>query len=374
MAKPVIKLLVDRSDKNMDLFYATHFYANDPFIYLELDNEKIMIINEMEYGRALRSATVDRVISSGPFLAKVKPSARCYAADLIELVLKEYGQKQLTVSEHTAILVADCLRAKGFELDVIYGPFFPEREFKTKQEIEWLTATQQANDEVMNSVFKFLEQCDIHDDLVVNNGEPVTAEMLRRFVAVKLLDYDCEAPHTIIACGIQGSDPHELGHGPIRPNQTIIMDMFPHSTNTFYWADMSRTVVKGKASDEVKRIYDAVLTAQEKALAMLGPGVNGADVHRVVLDTFSRLGFKTEYVQGRIQGYFHGTGHGVGLDIHEKPSLGDRGSILKPGHVITIEPGLYYHETGAVRLEDIGLVTETGFRNFARTPKFLEIP
>ncbi|HET8575937.1 MAG TPA: M24 family metallopeptidase, partial [Methylomirabilota bacterium] len=184
-----------------------------------------------------------------------------------------------------------------------------------------------------------------------------------------LMENDCIAQHTIIACGEQGVDPHNQGSGPIRPHQGIIFDIFPRSSATRYFADMTRTVVKGRASDELKRIYDAVLAAQLRGIALVRAGASGAAIHAEVNRTLEDRGYLTGVVNGRNQGFFHGTGHGVGLDIHEPPRVSRVDQQLEAGHVVTVEPGLYYPGRGAVRIEDIVVVEEGGCRNLTRAPK-----
>ncbi|MBN2057061.1 M24 family metallopeptidase, partial [bacterium] len=131
---------------------------------------------------------------------------------------------------------------------------------------------------------------------------------------------------------------------------------------------------KGRASDRLKRMYEAVLEAQEASMSELGPGADGKRAHEAVLEIYRRRGYKTRLTNGRIEGYFHGTGHGVGLEIHEAPSIGGGSVTLQPGHVVTVEPGLYYHEDGAVRLEDTVVITADGCRNLMSYPKVLEVP
>jgi Xaa-Pro aminopeptidase len=160
----------------------------------------------------------------------------------------------------------------------------------------------------------------------------------------------------------------------LRANRSIILDIFPRSQSSGYWGDITRTIVKGKASEPIKRLYAAVLAAQSMALGRIRAGARGDAIHQTILDEFGRRGFQTGVQNGRMQGFFHGTGHGVGLEIHELPRLSPSGQApLRAGHVVTVEPGLYYSGLGAVRLEDLVVVSETGFRNLTRFPKFLEV-
>jgi Xaa-Pro aminopeptidase len=179
--------------------------------------------------------------------------------------------------------------------------------------------------------------------------------------------------HTIISSGNQCVDPHHEGTGPIKANTSIIFDIFPRSQTTGYFGDLSRTVVRGRASDKLKKIYATVQAGQKIGFDLVRDGLNGKEVHQKILDLFAREGFPTGQIKGRMQGFFHGTGHGLGLDIHEAPRIAPVDATLKSGHVVTVEPGLYYLGIGGVRLEDVVLVTDQGNKNLTDCPQFLEI-
>jgi Xaa-Pro aminopeptidase len=179
--------------------------------------------------------------------------------------------------------------------------------------------------------------------------------------------------HTIIAGGDQCCDPHNEGYGALRAHTSVIFDIFPRSQRTGYFGDLSRTVVRGRASERLKEAYETVRQGQDLGFRSIRDGVDGREVHQKILDLFTRKGFRTGKIDGRMQGFFHGTGHGLGLDIHEAPRIGAVQSVLKAGHVVTVEPGLYYLGMGGVRLEDVVVVTPSGNRNLTKYPRFLEI-
>jgi Xaa-Pro aminopeptidase len=151
------------------------------------------------------------------------------------------------------------------------------------------------------------------------------------------------------------------------------MDVFPQHATTRYFADITRTVVRGKATDKVQRMFTAVKEGQEIAYRMIKDGVNGSAIHQAILDSFEQQGFLTGEQGGRMQGFFHGTGHGVGLEIHEPPRISPRADILKAGMVVTVEPGLYYTDAGGMRIEDMVIVTKDGCRLLTEAPKILEV-
>jgi Xaa-Pro aminopeptidase len=203
--------------------------------------------------------------------------------------------------------------------------------------------------------------------------ERLTSERLRTVIEQAVLAAGGIPAHTIVAGGVQGCDPHEQGHGPLRANQAIILDIFPRSARTGYFGDITRTVVRGRAGAELRRQWHVVKEGQEVAFRMLRAGAEGSVVHGAILELFEAEGFKTGFNGKRMQGFFHGTGHGLGLEIHEPPRVSPLPQRLEQGNVVTVEPGLYYPRTGGVRLEDVVVIGARGSRNLTRFPKFLEI-
>jgi len=205
-------------------------------------------------------------------------------------------------------------------------------------------------------------------------GAPLTSEKLRAVIDTAILQMRGATNRTIVAGGRQACDPHEPGHGPLRAHEPIILDIFPRAQETGYFGDMTRTVVRGRASEAVRKLYDTVREGQRLAFQRIRDGVPTKDIHGAVREFFERQGYKTENRSGRMVGFFHGTGHGLGLEIHEAPRLGAHSTeTLKSGHVVTVEPGLYYPELGGVRLEDVALVTNSGSHNLTRFEKVLEV-
>jgi Xaa-Pro aminopeptidase len=201
----------------------------------------------------------------------------------------------------------------------------------------------------------------------------LTSETLKTAVNTTIMAQGWLPSHTIISSGNQCVDPHHEGTGPIKAHTSIIFDIFPRSQKNGYFGDLSRTVVRGRATDKLKAIYATVQAGQQIGFDMIRDGINGRDVHQKILDLFEARGFPTGKIKGRMQGFFHGTGHGLGLDIHEAPRIAPVEATLRTGHVVTVEPGLYYLGVGGVRLEDVVLVTEKGNRNLTNCPQFLEI-
>ncbi len=368
-------LIIAASETDSNLYYATRFLAPDPFIFLRIKGEKLLIMSDLEVDRARATAAVDAVLSYSEYEGRLKRRgvASPGAVDVADECLKERGVARLLVPENFGFEHARGLQERGYELSTKREPFFEERAVKTKEEVQAIEATQRAVELAVQRAIVLLRAASVKDGLILHEGRPVTSERLKKLINVALMEQDCVAQHTIIAGGVQACDPHNEGAGPLRANEPIVMDVFPRNTTTRYFADMSRTVVKGKATREMKRLYDTVLAAQEEAIVSVRDAVDGQAIHGEVLRRFEAAGYKSGLINGRMQGFFHGTGHGVGIDIHEMPRISKSGSRLQTGHVVTVEPGLYYPDIGAARIEDMVLVTDDGCRNLTNFPKVLQI-
>lgn len=374
------RLIIAASEGDSNMLYATRMFVPDPFIFLEIHGKKIVIMSDLEVDRAKSEARVDEVLSFTKLAEKLKGKRRSKSkksavtsTDVLDFILKEYDVKNLLVPSNFPLEHADRIRKKGYQIESKSDPFFKERTVKTKEEIEEIKKTQKCTEEAVQEAVKAIQESEIQDSFLYYRGQKLTSEAIKRMINVELMKRDCIASHTIVAPGIQGCDPHNEGSGPLLANQSIIMDVFPHSMSTHYYADMTRTVVRGKASDKLKRMFDAVLEGQEIGFKMIRHGANGEKIHSAIVKRFEKLGFKTGEVDGRMQGFFHGTGHGLGLDVHEPPRISVRKDILKAGQVVTNEPGLYYPDAGGVRIEDLVVVTKTGCENLTKFPKQLEL-
>jgi len=263
---------------------------------------------------------------------------------------------------------------RGIRIAVKPDPFFPEREMKTSAEITSLAKATRLAEEGMRAGIDLLKRSRIgRDGYLYGRSRTLTSEDVQGVINATIAGLGGVASRTIVAGGNQGCDPHEVGHGPLRAHSTIILDIFPRDMRTGYWGDMTRTVVRGRASDGVKKLYATVGRAQQWAFQRLREGVNGQDIHGGIQELFMQEGYKTGMVRGRMQGFFHGTGHGLGLEIHERPRISIASEVLRAGQVVTVEPGLYYAGVGGVRLEDVAVIRWNGARNLTRFPKTLEI-
>ena len=368
-------LIIAASETDANLYYATRFIAPDPFIYLELKGERIVVMSDLEMGRARQQATVDRVVSYSEIERRCQDQGITApgAIDLIDHLLKEHGLRTVMVPGNFPFQHARRLQELGYTLEVGPDPFYEHRAIKTVEEVRQIEEAQRATEHAVAAAHVALRDATIRDEVLWSNGEPLTSERIKQMINVKLMESGCVAQHTIVAGGEQACDPHHEGSGQLPAHRSIIFDVFPCSAHSRYFADMSRTVVRGKPSAALTRLYHTVKDAQEEAVTKVRDGADGAKIHQGICDRFEAAGYHTGLVNGRMQGYFHGTGHGVGLNIHEAPRINKAGSILQEGHIVTIEPGLYYPGLGAVRIEDMVLVTRDGCRNLTDYPKVFEL-
>ena len=256
---------------------------------------------------------------------------------------------------------------KDFEVTILESPVSRWREVKTEAEKDAIRLTQKACERAMKLATKLIANSETCGDHLYHNGQQLTSENVRSLIEVSLLEDGCETVDTIVAGGTFGADPHARGYGPLLANEPIVIDIFPRSKSSRYFADMTRTVLKGEASLEVKEIYEAVARRRPRELWQLELEFQERKFIPRLLRSSKSIGFPEK--EGC--GFTHSTGHGVGLEVHERPHLGEFGETLRTDHVVTVEPGLYYPDIGGVRLEDLVVVTETGCENLTHFEKKL---
>jgi len=370
------RLIIADSEKNANLYYATRFLAPDAFIFAQVDGQRILVMSDLEVDRAKTQAKVGEVLSFSALAQELKRRgvAEPTMMDVVDELLKRRSIRDVEVPTDFSVSYADALRKRGYNVLPKPDPFYPERMIKSEQEILYLTEALRITEDALATAIELIRSAEVGEDHTLRlGGKPLTAELLRKAMHLTMMERDCIAQHTIVACGVQAVDPHNEGSGPLKANEPIVMDVFPQHATSRYFADITRTVVKGKASDKVKRMFDAVKAGQEIAFRMIKDGVDGSTVHKAIMDSFEKQGFKTGEQDGRMQGFFHGTGHGVGLEIHEPPRISAKRDILKAGMVVTVEPGLYYLNAGGMRIEDMVVVTKDSCEVLTQTPKILEL-
>jgi Xaa-Pro aminopeptidase len=366
-------LLVGAAVESADLRYASGFAAVDPVVHLRDGKKNFLIVPMMELGRARREAKQGVCVLTPAELCLKKTERRRISSWMLAL-LHDRRIRRVVVPPSFPIGIALRLRRAGIRLVVAKRAAFPEREVKSEREVACIRESQTAAAAAMRFAIQTISKARVNRaGFLVDRGHRLTAEEVRRAIDLKLTELNCVARDTIVACGKISADPHARGEGPMRAGEPIVIDIFPQHKVHGYWGDITRTIVKGKASAELRRMYNAVKAAQKAALGTVKAGARAKRIHGAVHRLFVARGFRTEIKNGHAEGFTHSTGHGVGLEIHESPSLSPGPGRLKAGNVVTVEPGLYYRKLGGVRIEDTVLVTRTGFKHLAKVPRRLEV-
>ncbi len=368
-----VKLLIDSPFKNSDILYTLNYYCIDPVIVIETKNEKIVAVPSTEFENFKKKGSYSKVYNLSEVLRFTN-----FKSFLLILFLQEANIDKknviVKVPENFPIKEANFLIKNGIKLEIIEGSFYPERLSKNSKEIEYIKENSKKNCLVMQEVFEILANSTVNkDNILVYNNQILTSEYLQSYILKRLLDLEMTSDNVIVAIGDQGVFPHEYGSGPVFANTSIIVDIFPRSKKNYYYSDMTRTFCKGKASDDLKKIYNTVYDVQRMAMDKIHAREDGQKIHKFIQTYFENKGFYTGIKDGILQGFFHGTGHGLGLDCHEYPYIGNQNCILPENSIVSVEPGLYYVGLGSVRIEDIVLVTENGIENLIDFPKKLEI-
>lgn len=364
------------SEFSADLLWATGLKVPDPIEYIQIDEKKILIVSPLEVERAEKEARVDEVVLRSDLRGEQN-----IGSDQSPLVayLKKEKVTHVTISESMRWSIAAHLH-KHFEVSAVARPFGKERSIKLEDELKEIEGAQRAVERAVERGVAFLRETDIRGDELFHPtiDHAVTSADLRAVIDSDLYAQGYLGVDSIVACGVQAADPHCRGEGLLRSYQPIVLDIFPRSLTSLYFADQTRTVFKGEPNLAYKKMYSAVLEAQETSMALIKPGAHSDDVMQCARAVLEKYGFPTSLTQRPVYGFIHGLGHGVGLEIHEPPSISRSGDILEEGMVVTVEPGLYYSKEigdtpiGGIRIEDMVVVTRDGIRNLTRFPKQLD--
>ena len=368
------RLIVAPSDTDADMLYATRIFIGDPFIFLQQNGKRTLVLSDLEIDRAKKNAKADEFVMFSQLEHEVQGKAK--KAPPYEKVLAHFltkrGVKRAKVPANFPLGFANEIKRKGIALETSDGLFWPAREKKTAEEIRLLERALRITETGMKRGMEILKASKLGAGKKLKwSGKTLTSEILRAEIDSAILRAGGVPTNTIVAGGDQACDPHERGFGPLQANSLIILDIFPRDAKTGYWGDMTRTVVRGRASEQQRKLWEAVKAGQALALKRIKAGVDGMSVHKAITELFDRRGFPTEVRNGRRVGFFHGTGHGLGLEIHEYPRL--QKVTLKAGQCLTVEPGLYYPGIGGARIEDVVIVEKDGCRILSKFPKQLEI-
>ena len=364
-------------------YYAINMEVPDPFVWYQDPNGKThVLLSALEVDRGRKHARVDHVHAMSDFVARLQQKdADTKLINMIDMLIGgNHRVDSIDVPADFPLGLADSLRGFGYPVQVCDGRFFTKRHIKTEDEIEKIRAAQALNEEAFKRAFAILKDAKIEEDKTLSwQGKPLTAEIVRGEMNGVVARGGGMPSSCIVACGAQGADPHERGHGVLKANELIIIDSWPRGPHdNFYHGDLTRTVIKGKASAEQQKLFDAVLAGQELGLKMMKAGVRAYEVHEAIDNYFNEHGYVTGVnADGLNEGFFHSTGHSIGLEVHDDgPGLAGKNRSdydLEAGQALTVEPGLYYPNLGGVRLEDIVVVRPDGIENLTTLPKTLII-
>lgn len=369
----------DASDP--DMLYFSRFSAFDPYLAFSYKGKKIGISHSMEYGRMRAESGFDEVL----LLSEIQAGAAKRFAltngskpdevQLVKHLAKEYGITEFLVGSRFPVGLGFALKDAGLGIiPAKDAELFPERELKTADEVEALRKGNAASAAGFRAVKKALSESRIKGDTLIHEGRVLTSERLRDLISVAALEKGAIALHTIAAGGDQACDCHNAGSGPIRPNELIVVDIFPRRASDGYWGDMTRTFLKGKASDAQRKLVRTVKAAHQLGIDMIKPGVSGGKVHNAVQAFFDKEGYVTKRDCTEPEGFFHGLGHGIGLEVHEAPFMRQTATFkFKKGMTVTVEPGLYFKGLGGCRIEDMVHVTAGGNELISNAPYAWEI-
>jgi Xaa-Pro aminopeptidase len=356
------------SSADANVRYLTRFRTTDPVVYVHKPGERgLIVVSQMEYERAVRESTAAVVTRADVgFLDCIRAGESRWRATA-HVIADMAGGPLLAPSFFPFALARHLESFQPVILDE-KGVVERMRAVKTPEEIQWIRGAQHVTEAAMDRGIALIRSSVPKDGLLYRNGALLTSEAVRTEMDTTLLAHGCRGIDTIVSCGPDTALPHHQGGGPLLEDEPIVIDIFPQDERTGYHADMTRTVVKGEPSPAIREMYDAVRAAKEHAISMLRAGAHGADLYHEVVEFFRDCGYESN-----MRGFTHSLGHGVGLEVHEDPSLGPEGGELCAGNVVTVEPGLYYPGIGGVRLEDMGVVTETGFDRFTQYEERLTV-
>ena len=352
----------------------------DPFLFVEHGGRRHAVLVSLECDRVrelglgievhpFEAFGYDQLIAAG---LAVEPVQRAVWGN----ACRKLGVRDAVVPSGFPVAVADHLREAGIAIAVDQDSFDADSRAKSAAELAGMRRAQKAAEAGMRACADALSAAVPANGGFEVGGEPLTVELVKTRVSEAFLRHDATADEFIVARGAQAAVGHDMGSGPISPGESIVVDLWPRDRESTCFADMTRTFVLGEVPAEIAEHHRLVREALDLAIALVRPGVNGRELYAAVCDHFEAAGYPTGRTKPdgevRQDGVFHGLGHGVGLEVHERPWMGRYGDELVAGDVITIEPGLYRKGYGGVRLEDLVLVTDDGYENLTAFPYDLE--
>lgn len=357
-------IIYDTPEHNLNLLYWGRFTAPDPFLAIKVGNKTIAFVSSLEYGRCKQTSRFNEVYLLSDVRKHFEKNAPFW------LSFFKFLQRQFDVAtfivpdDFPASIYAQIVDQIPIEFDA--AAFNQQRACKTDDEKAEIKKACQLASRTITFAKDILQTSDVKDGALFFDNQPLTSEALRGRMEIYCLEHGGYATDTIVAGGQDATNPHCVGHGVLRANQLIVIDFFPRLQHSHYYGDMTRTFIKGKASKEQADMYCCVQDCQRALIAQVKAGVLTSTLMAFATQFFEERGYGLKQSEQGYQGFIHSVGHGLGLNLHEYPSISTRPIRLEPGMVITIEPGLYFNEVGGVRIEDDVYVTEDGCELLSR--------
>jgi Xaa-Pro aminopeptidase len=335
-------------------------FTCDPFLAFEVEGRRYAISNSLEIDEMRRNSAFDEVLLAKD-LAKNEDAS---TLDLIQCILEKFSERDLLLPKNFPADLILKLQERRIKFSLVEGEFLPERSIKSSFELAQIRKACAIISDVFGHVRSLLAASKIVDGILYYGDEALSSEFVRSEIARICFEGGAIAKETIVACGKDGAFPHSRGRGVLEENEFIVVDIFPRLIESGYYGDMTRTFLRGQPSESQVKMYAAVREVQRRAISEIRRGKNAKEIHKNNVEMFTKLG----YLSTDSEGFFHGTGHGLGLDLHESPSIGERDHILRSGEVVTVEPGLYYPAMGGVRIEDVLVVGDAGAELLSNFP------
>jgi Xaa-Pro aminopeptidase len=361
-------LLIGDSERSMELRHEIPVAIGDGFAYAEVGGRRFVATYSLEF---------DNVLAAAPD-AELKPLESYRAEELVAAGLDLYaiwpevclrfardiGLAHAVVPADFPLVHADRLRREGITVEVDQRFFDDRRRVKSGAELEGIRRAQRAAEAGMSAVRELLRRSEPGGSGRVLGGEPLTCERLKEAATTAFGEHGTRCDDLIVARGPQAASGHDQGSGRLENDDVLVCDFFPRDVATGCYSDMTRTFALGAVDPEIADWHGQCREALELAVSLTRAGVDGSEVHAAVDGFFAERGHPTSLTKpvGAVlrDGFFHATGHGVGLDVHESPNIGRTGHVFVAGDVVALEPGLYRHGFGGVRIEDLALVTDDG--------------
>lgn len=351
-----------------DQLYLAKFGVPDPFISMKIGAKSIAVLNQLEFSRGLKESAFNTILALEEWIEKARTKfgrKNVGIAEIVATLAASYQIDGFRVSADFPAWLAFQLQGFGFKIDALKTSIFPSRETKSELEMRFIRQGNRCSAAGIRAAEETLKKSRIKKGYLYLDGKRLTSERLREAIEIACLTAGSVPMDTIAAGGDQACDPHCAGSGPLRANELIIVDVFPRVAKTGYFGDMTRTFLKGTPTDGQRALVATVKGAHGQAIKRVRSGINGKTIHTSVQQYFEDRNYLTKRDERGAEGFFHGTGHGLGLEVHEAPRVSIVNYRLKRNSVITIEPGLYYPGLGGCRVEDVVAVTDDGAKKLS---------